>query len=79
METPRTETGARRSTVAENGCPCLPVAGGRSGLFWGAALLVIGGLWLLGNLGLIPVGGALVLPLLVVALGLWYLVAGVGG
>ncbi len=79
METPpRTESGGQPKVILRAGCGCLPPAESRAGLFWGAVLLLVGTLWLLGALGLVPVGGRLVLPLLVVALGVWYLAAGAG-
>jgi len=52
------------------GSCCVPA--GRSGVaFWGVALVTLGGLWLLGNLELIPDGwGKLIFPALFIIWGL---------
>jgi hypothetical protein len=44
--------------------------------FWGVALILVGGYYLLKNLGLLEwVGGDVIWPLLVIALGIWLIVA----
>lgn len=51
----------------------------RAGMFWGVVLLVLGGLLLAENLGLLPVSaGALLLPLFLVLLGAWIVVGALG-
>jgi hypothetical protein len=70
-----------RQEVHHHHCCCAGVStrGGR--LFWGAALVILGGLWLLTNLDLIPVRWwELVGPALIIAWGvtIWLRVKSAG-
>jgi fatty acid desaturase len=47
----------------------------RGGIFWGAVLLIVGGIWLLGSLGYVSLDANLVLPLLVMLGGVYLLMA----
>lgn len=54
---------------------CCPT-GSLGAYFWGVVLMLIGGLWLLGNLKIIPAGwGSIVWPLVLIGLGLTCLIS----
>ncbi|MBI5001468.1 MAG: hypothetical protein HZB92_08110 [Euryarchaeota archaeon] len=47
----------------------------RGGVFWGIALLIVGALWLLNEVGILVVPITVILPLLLLLLGIWLLIA----
>lgn len=53
-------------------CCCLPRSASDRG-FWGAILLVCGGIWLFSTLGILSAGLSLLGPLLLVCIGLFWL------
>ena len=47
----------------------------KGGIFWGIALLIVGALWLLGELKVIEVSIYVIFPLLLLMLGIWLNIA----
>jgi hypothetical protein len=47
----------------------------RGGIFWGIALLIVGALWLMNEVGVLVVPIYVILPLLLLLLGIWLLIA----
>ncbi|HLQ62562.1 MAG TPA: DUF5668 domain-containing protein [Candidatus Acidoferrales bacterium] len=49
--------------------------GGSWGVFWGVALVIVGALFLLKNVGLLPfIGWEVIWPILLIALGVFFIV-----
>lgn len=47
----------------------------RGGIFWGAVLLILGAIWLVGSLGFITLNANLLLPALLLIAGLYLLMS----
>ena len=72
MTTDRHENSDSRNRVVEHqyvGCSCWPYGNRLGGLFWGMALLMIGGVWLVANVLDLEDWGDWLVPTLFVAWG----------